>query len=485
MAFMKFKQLFSLPLQWAVLLSVYAAVVATIIIHHQPWFDEAQSWLLARDLSLPSLLFHWIRYEGTPPLWQFILYLANCLHLPYSAMSWIAGLIAVSGIFVFLKFSPFPTPVKVLLPFSYFFLYQYAAVARSYVLLPLLAFLAAALYRRGEEHTVAFCATLILLAGTSAHGAILSMGIAGSYSFDATGNWVRWDAPIRRRHLFAMAIYALAMLAIAVMVWPPADGNFLPPSHTELAGAQLAFSGAFVNRFGVSIVVLFLCFLWCVYRRTPLAFLLPLSGLVVFFARVYVNLWHHGVITICVVTAVWIAWSSDGERDNQKGFGRLAQGAVSGALAIVFAVQIPWAVAAVAYEMRWPYSGAHDAAVYLKAVGAGRQRTYAYGFSSVAILPYFQEQIFANQANTEKTTFWRWRKGNNIDAQQWRIAIERPDYLVVSIKPAGRLVPDVSPEIVANLTQLGYSLVHVSHGALFWKTAPWETDSYLIFHRAL
>ena len=51
---------------------VYIALLSVIILHHEPWADEAQAWILARDCSPINLIFKNLRYEGHPPLWYLI-----------------------------------------------------------------------------------------------------------------------------------------------------------------------------------------------------------------------------------------------------------------------------------------------------------------------------------------------------------------------------------------------------------------------------
>jgi len=62
-------------------------------------------------------------------------------------MGWISAVIAAAGVYVLLRFSPFPFVLRALLPFTYFIAYQYAVVSRSYVLFPVLCFGVAAVYR--------------------------------------------------------------------------------------------------------------------------------------------------------------------------------------------------------------------------------------------------------------------------------------------------------------------------------------------------
>lgn len=51
---------------------LWLILVGIIQQHHEPWADESQAWLLARDLELKTLWFHELRYEGTPGLWHTI-----------------------------------------------------------------------------------------------------------------------------------------------------------------------------------------------------------------------------------------------------------------------------------------------------------------------------------------------------------------------------------------------------------------------------
>jgi hypothetical protein len=122
----------------------YAALIAVAIPFHEPWDDEAQAWLLARDQGFWHMLFHAIRYEGSPGLWHGFLWVLARMHVGYIGMRWITGLVALAGVYVLLRWSPFPLILKALLPFGFWLAYQDAVVARSYVLFAILAFPAAA-----------------------------------------------------------------------------------------------------------------------------------------------------------------------------------------------------------------------------------------------------------------------------------------------------------------------------------------------------
>ena len=90
-------------------LAAYSSVVLWTIRYHEKWADEAQAWLIARDLDLRSIWFHELRYEGSPGLWHTILWVAqHVFHAKYDALSYIGATFAIAGAAVLIFFAPFP-----------------------------------------------------------------------------------------------------------------------------------------------------------------------------------------------------------------------------------------------------------------------------------------------------------------------------------------------------------------------------------------
>lgn len=61
----------------------YVVVIVCVMAFHEPWFDEAQSWLIARDASFRDILLLRPHYEGHPPLWWLMLAIPAKLGVPY------------------------------------------------------------------------------------------------------------------------------------------------------------------------------------------------------------------------------------------------------------------------------------------------------------------------------------------------------------------------------------------------------------------
>ncbi|HZK79524.1 MAG TPA: hypothetical protein VFC46_00615 [Humisphaera sp.] len=115
----------------AILTSVYAIWVLFVCLHHEPWRDEADVWLAARDMTLGQL-FHWLGASGSPGLWYLLLMPLAKLGFPYHAMIALHAPLAIAGAGAIAFWAPFPRIFKILIVFSYSLVFEYAVVARSY-----------------------------------------------------------------------------------------------------------------------------------------------------------------------------------------------------------------------------------------------------------------------------------------------------------------------------------------------------------------
>ena len=168
--------------RWALLLAylAYVGVLALTICYHEPWADEAQAWLIA-DAGPVELFTHVLRYEGSPGLWHLLLMGPAKAGLPYWTSHVLAGIIAAGGVFLLLRYSEIPLIPRLLLPFTFFLLYQYAVVARSYVLLPLLLGAIAIVYPDRDRRILPFTLLLCLLANANTHGMLIALALAAIY----------------------------------------------------------------------------------------------------------------------------------------------------------------------------------------------------------------------------------------------------------------------------------------------------------------
>jgi hypothetical protein len=70
----------------AVVFVLYAAATLAVALHHEPWRDEADPWLLIRDGRVSTMLAR-TGWAGMPALWYLALAPVVKLGLPYEAMT--------------------------------------------------------------------------------------------------------------------------------------------------------------------------------------------------------------------------------------------------------------------------------------------------------------------------------------------------------------------------------------------------------------
>ena len=165
------------------MLLLFTAIAAVAVWFHEPWADEAQAWLIARDLGIRGIL-HQMGYEGSPPLWHLLLWGLIRLHLPYAALGAVSLMLVAGGMYIWLRWSPLPAPVRLMIPFTFYYQYQYAVVARSYALSIFLAFAAVALWRAKPVRVIPFGLVVALLAQTNMHGFMIAGGIACAFAWE-------------------------------------------------------------------------------------------------------------------------------------------------------------------------------------------------------------------------------------------------------------------------------------------------------------
>ena len=116
-------------------LIIITFIILSIIIadKHEPWSDEAQSYLLARDTNFIEI-FKYMKYEGTPPLWVFIIKIFLSLGGTYQTFYILPIIFSTIGLILFEYKIKVPWYIKIIFPFTYFLFYQYTIVVRSYCL---------------------------------------------------------------------------------------------------------------------------------------------------------------------------------------------------------------------------------------------------------------------------------------------------------------------------------------------------------------
>lgn len=460
--------------EWTAL-ALYALLVGFAIPYHEPWTDEAQAWQLARTLSLHDLFHTYLRYEGSPGLWHFLLWILNRLHVSYAGMHWVSGGIALLGISVLVFCAPFPRYIKLTLPFTYFLAFQYSVVARNYVLAPLLLFAIAALWKKGP---VVVAILLGLLGNVALHLLAISGGLAIVYAIDQGREQFRTSGS-RSRLIMAAVLLALFYAFAIWTVLPPGEflfGNAPPPisGHgVHLLGglksgalrmlSSLLWSVTQPILLGV-LVWLAVIFTW--HRRRRMFYLIPAASFAIF-SSVYLRFWHAGLIVLLMISLFWIG---DVKGPALKWPDSAKSAVLLATIAYLLAVQLGWTIHAVVYDhshdyspalattrFLWPYVAAGDkvAVTYLGDYGAKDA-------FDVEMLPYFSSNIYMNQDRP----FWWWSARNKTEANFEDALQKRPAVILVEFVEGHlfNLAHDMSDPKIEILRRADYTLTHTFCG---------------------
>jgi len=480
---------------------LYLLFLALVVPHHEPWADEAQAWLIARDLPLPGI-FHQAGYEGTPALWFCLLKVLCWLHTPYLGMRWLSAASAATGVFLFLRYSRFPLPLKLLLPFTFWIQYQYAVVSRNYVLFVPLLFAVAALYRERWRRFILLSLAMAALAQVSTHALLFSGSLAVVLAWELWQKGAAKLVSIRRLRLGALIIAA----ALAFAYWtarPPHDvtstalsGNRFAHYPMLVRTAIYALRGfrAFSFSFslwpvlsGIALVSLIVTLYLC--RR--LALLLPFLGIWMLEGFVWQG-WHAGLLFVSFVGIVWMALAdlpptgltppvarATPNADKPEVPGTPAQGwkrafglfgpMRNALLTVLFAgavLQLPWTWFAMTSDRSETYCPSQRVAAFLQQQ-AGK-RIYGFRYQSVAILPYFERNIFANQNMAH--AYWHWGIDNHNDDPS-TISSAPPDIAVIGWSRASGVEPRDVPlsEVQKALLANGYAITREFCGSMFMR----------------
>jgi hypothetical protein len=393
------------------LLTAYAAVVVLLTLRHEPWRDEADAWLVARDLPLSELV-PWTRHAGTPFLWYLLLLPFARLGAPYGSMRFVHLVIALAVAALFVTKAPFSLFTKALFFFSFYGLYQYPVIARSYSLGILLTFILVALYARRDRYILAYAVIVGLLFNVNAHSIAPAGAATALHAFET----------VRRPSSRSFAALLIMLLGLAASFWQLyTPGYLVPPnvvSAPDMRAAIDAISQGFLPHFSRPIAVPwafgFLLLLIAATWRTFAGFMLvsTLGGLFLIFTFLWIGGYRHfGLALIAALATLWLAGTiRSGSRANRLAIAMLN---------VSLVLSVPLAIEFASSDFLRNYSGSGEMARWIRASGLETMPIAAHPPAQTeAVLPYLARRTFVYPALGREGSHMWWdadyRKAQNM-----------------------------------------------------------------------
>lgn len=412
-------------------LIIYLLGVCTVSFFHEPWFDEAQAWAIARSGTIKEILFEIPHYEGHPPLWHLILVPFAKLGAPYElSLAAVNIFFMTLAVAVLLFKSPFPKLIRCLLPFNFFLFYQYGVISRPYCILVLAIFLAAVCYKNRNEHPVKYLLCLALMCAVHSYGIMIAGCLCIVWLIEIFTEYKKSgklaDILKDRRCWLMFCLLIFAMLVMAAIV--PDENVYLGGKMSNETEKKFDFScinilfcfvifsdsiiTSFFNYAGVPSeiasqipvivvsILLVALFVTITYRNKKLlTFLLPYGVLSIFGSFVYISPHHIGVITAFVIFVLWIIVDENGKvllpeymNKISAKIGKKLKVILKAIAFLPLLIPIAWSCTSSYFDIRYPY-WFDEAADFIK----------EYHLDDYKIIGYWQQVL---NGEIDDDAFW-------------------------------------------------------------------------------
>lgn len=332
---------------------LYIAIIAIVMCFHEPWFDEAQSWLIARDSSLADIISVRTHYEGHPPFWNLLLAIAAKNGVPYEFGIKGIQLVCASLLGAWLIFkSPFKSASSLatfLIPFTYFACFQYGVTSRPYALLCLSLLVAAHYWNSADSKTSSACKlaiSLMFMCLLSVYGIafaagftiawiwrVFSKNISKTLNFSSILHAIKATIASNWARLISWGLIAIFGAANLALAWPAKnafatratiDGNstiakcfafiFVMPSESMFTSfyGDISMRRMPFDFLPITICTIFSLVIWAfaikIAKRRKLLAVLVIPYLVLTIVAVrYFTLHHAGLIFVFLLSVLWIS----------------------------------------------------------------------------------------------------------------------------------------------------------------------------------
>lgn len=332
---------------------LYIAIIAIVMCFHEPWFDEAQSWLIARDSSLTDIISVRTHYEGHPPFWNLLLAIAAKNGVPYEFGIKGIQLVCASLLGAWLIFkSPFKSASSLatfLIPFTYFACFQYGVTSRPYALLCLSLLVAAHYWNSADSKTSSawkLAISLMFMCLLSVYGIafaagftiawiwrVFSKNINKTLNFSDILHAIKATIASNLARLISWGLIAIFGAANLALAWPAKnafatratiDGNstiakcfafiFVMPSESMFTSfyGDISMRRMPFDFLPITICTIFSLVIWAfaikIAKRRKLLTALVIPYLVLTIVAVrYFTLHHAGLIFVFLLSVLWIS----------------------------------------------------------------------------------------------------------------------------------------------------------------------------------
>ena len=398
---------------YVLLLLLYVAVGIIIGLKHEPWVDEAQAWLIARDNSIFEIPAA-VRYEGTFALWHYILKLFIILGLDYNYLFVVPLLFSSIGVVLLLFYIDLSDVFKLLFLFSYYILYWNLVTARSYCLVFPLMMLFVMFYKERKTKPIRYFTVLFFLYLTSPFGVIMAGSFMLAELYEVYVIFKNKAFKDNFTYIKCFLIAGMIMIMGFVVLVPPDDVMFglKTEEHSFLHHAQ--FLNTVVNTFLVPIkskvakaviTVSILAFLFWYFKGNRVkagVYILP-TLLFMGFKFAYNR---HLTNLFILVLAVMVLFKPDFKRIK-----KIEKIIIVTVISIILSINSICAFQSIVFDYKKPYGSGKAVSEFLKDYVENENiKISAVGYYPIGVNAYYDKNIYFNRPGK---SYYFWCENNN------------------------------------------------------------------------
>ena len=401
------------------ILLLYSTVTFIIMLYHESWRDEAQTWLIAKNLSFIDI-FKQMKYEGHPCLWNYIIAPFAKLGFPYITQNIICWLIMNTTVAIILWKTSINKLIKVLIIFSAPFTYYYCIIARNYCLIPLALVLIAVLYKDRSKKPIQYVLSISLLA----HTHVLMLGLVGIlYTvFFIEELFIHFKTKTKDEKQIVIISLVIAILGLLILFMQlygstsankainkeeKFDINKLNKITQVLEIITKSITGKDYDNLCYSVILMIIIALvygMIKFPKETIIFLIGFAFNIFVYIYIYSN-FSLQKVSICLLLLIFLRLIQ--EREDEKKDNYLLEGI----LIIILVFNIVSGIEAIRKDIKNPYSGSKEAAKFIKEnIHESDTIVTSHVPSASALIPYLSSYTFWNPQICEYFTYSTWNE---------------------------------------------------------------------------
>lgn len=456
---------------------IYSILIIGVGMFHEPWSDEAQSWLIARDTNFHDIFFKYASYEGCFPLWICILKFFIILGGKYRYIHIISSIITIISAYLIISNQKIKKEFRYLIPLNFCFFYQYGIIARNYSLITLSFSLFLLLYEDRHNKKIKYTILLIFMSMINIYGMIIS----GILFLQLCIENFKKKNLLKIYYIPIVITYILEIFILMpqkdLLIYFYYQYNLFDIFGSFVLRMITYQNNIFIQSCNLINIVLIVSIVMTIKQYDKINVFTVLECTIFIFFMLVRGTSHHFGILFFIIIADLIF-------NTQKITNLKEKHIVETITTIILIIYTLLNLKSCIDDIFKDYSGAYTMAKYISENNIQNDEIFAIGYKCTAVLPYFDENIFYSR----NTTFYTWDYSNNDNKLYNALDVieiltdmfnNSPKYILLQQQNLSNTFNSCFKNVIddSNL----YKIIYKTNGENFFKGSYNEDEGFILY----